>query len=150
MTSRSVRTEEDRALLLRYLRQHKLPFTVEVHKGEKRSAEQNRLQRLWIGEIAEQLDGHSPEEIRAYCKLHFGVPILRAENDLFREKYDAHIRDLSYERKIAIMAEPLDLPVTRLMTTEQKSRYLDQVFKHFAEQGLALTLLERQSTARAA
>ena len=150
MPTRVIRTEEDRALLLRYLRLHKLPFTIEVHKGERRSTEQNRLQRLWIGEIADHLDGNTPEEIRGYCKLHFGVPILREENEGFREKYDKHIRDLPYDRKIAIMMEPLDLPITRLMTTEQKSRYLDAVFKHFTEQGVVLTIPPDKYAARAA
>ena len=139
MTSRVIATETDRQLLLRLIQMQKIPFTVEIVKGKRRSVEQNRLQRLWIGEIAEQLEDQTPEEIRAYCKLTLGVPILRAESASFCEKYDKHVRPLPYEQKLAIMAEPLDLPVTRLMTTNQKTRYLDAICKHFAEKGVALT-----------
>jgi hypothetical protein len=139
MSSRSIRTEQDRALLLRYLRQQKLPLTVEVHKVERRSTEQNRLQRLWIAEIAEQLGDQTAEEVRGYCKLTIGVPILRAENEAFRERYDLVVRPLPYEMKLAIMMEPLDLPVTRIMTTDQHTRYLEGIHRHFSEKGLALT-----------
>lgn len=139
MASRSIRTEQDRALLLRYLRQQKLPLTVEIHKGERRSTEQNRLQRLWIAEIAEQLGDQTAEEVRGYCKLTIGVPILRAENEAFRERYDLVVRPLPYEMKLAIMMEPLDLPVTRIMTTDQHARYLEGIHRHFSEKGLALT-----------
>ena len=91
-------------------------------------------------EISEQLGDRTPEEIRAFCKLTLGVPILRAENEGFREKYDLIVRPLSYEQKLSIMSEPLDLPVTRIMTTKQKTAYLDTIFRTFSEQGIVLTL----------
>lgn len=139
MTSRVVTSEQERGLLVRFIETHKLPFTAEIVNGKRRSVAQNRLQRLWLNEIAEQLGDRTAEEMRAYCKLHFGVPILRAENELFREKYDRIIKPLDYETKLEIMAEPLDFPVTRLMTTEQKTRYLNEIHKHFSEQGVVLT-----------
>ena len=37
------------------------------------------------------------------------------------------------------MMQPLDLPVTRLMTTAQKAAYLDAVQRHWLGQGVALT-----------
>lgn len=140
MTSRTVTSETERGLLLKFLGGHPLPFTVTVAKGRKRSVEQNKLQRLWMNEIAEQLGDQTPEEVRAYCKLTIGVPLLRAENEHFCERYDSVLKPLPYEAKLAIMAEPLDLPVTRLMTTDQHRRYLDGVFKHFSEKGLVLTM----------
>ena len=139
MTTRVVDTESDRSLLLKLIEGQKIPFTAEVVKGKRRSVEQNRLQRLWMNEISEQLGDRTPEEARAYCKLTLGVPILRAENELFAAKYDQHVKPLPYEQKLAIMAEPLDLPVTRLMKTEQKTRYLNAIVQHFAEQGVRLT-----------
>ena len=139
MTTRLIKTEQDRALLLRYLRGIKTPFSVDVVRGRRRTTEQNRLQRLWLNEIAEQLGDRTPEEVRGYCKLTMGVPILRAENVEFRERYDEIIRPLTYEQKLAMMMEPLDLPVTRLMTTDQKTRYLDAIQRHFLELGVALT-----------
>ena len=38
--------------------------------------------------------------------------------------------------------EPLDMPVTRLMSVEQKTRYLDQIYRHFGERGVSLTVPE--------
>ena len=139
MTTRVIKSETDRAVLLRLLKEHTVPFTVDIVKGKRRSTEQNRLQRLWMTEIAEQLEDQTPEEVRAYCKLTIGVPILRAENTHFCEKYDEFVKPLGYEQKMAMMAEPLDMPVTRLMTTDQKTRYLDGVCRHFAERGVMLT-----------
>ena len=139
MTSRVIDSETDRWVLLLLLKQQALPFTVEVVKGRRRTVEQNRLQRLWLNEIAEQLGDRTPEEVRGYCKLTLGVPILRAESELFREKYDRLIKPMPYETKMEFMMEPLDFPVTRLMTTTQKAHYLDAVQRHFAEKGVVLT-----------
>lgn len=139
MTTRVVRTEEDRKFLYRFIATRKLPFTADITTGAHRTVEQNKLQRLWLNEAAQQLEGHTPEELRAYCKLAFGVPILRAENEAFREKYDAIVAPLPYEQRLAIMMAPLDMPVTRLMTTRQKTAFLDEISRHFAGMGVVLT-----------
>jgi len=93
----------------------------------------------WMGEIAAQLGDQTAEEVRGYCKLTIGVPILRAVHEGFRERYDAIVRPLPYEQKLALMMEPLDFPVTRLFTTKQATAYLDGVHRHFSEKGIALT-----------
>lgn len=147
MTTRVIDSDGELDLLVRYLRSLSRPFTVDVVKGRRRSNEQNRLQRQWCNEIAEQLGDRTPEDVRAYCKLHYGVPILREESADFREKYDRIIRPLAYEQKLELMAEPFDFPVTRLMKTEQKTRYLDAIHKHFTEQGLKLTDPEQHGRA---
>lgn len=139
MTERVIQSEGERKSLYRLIAVQKLPFTVSLTKGKRRSVEQNKLQRLWLNEIAEQLGDQTPEEVRGYCKLTLGVPILRAENEAFREKYDALIRPLPHELKLAMMMEPFDFAVTRLMSSGQKTRYLDAVARHFAEQGVVLT-----------
>ncbi len=139
MTTRFVETEAERRMLLRFLESQPLPFTVNITKGGKRTLKQNRLQRQWLNEIAEQFGDQTPEEIRGYCKLTIGVPILRAENETFRERYDAVVKPLPYEQKIALMMEPLDFPITRLMTTKQGTAYLDGMHRHFSEKGIVLT-----------
>lgn len=139
MVTRVIKTAEDLALLVQYLRARPRPYTVDIAKGAHRSVDQNRLQRLWINEIAEQLADQTPEEIRGLCKLQFGVPILRAENTRFCEMYDRFVKPRPYEEKLALMMEPLDMPVTRLMTTDQKTRYLDDLSRHFLAQGVVLT-----------
>lgn len=139
MTTRYLDTEADVRLFVKFIAGQKLPLAVSVVRGSKRSTAQNRLQRQWINEIAEQSGDVTPEEVRALCKLMFGVPILRAENEEFRAAYDKNVRGLPYEVKIALMSEPLDFPITRLMTKLQHTAYLDAIYRHYTEHGFKLT-----------
>lgn len=135
----TIKNEYERKMLITRIEGMKLPFTADITTGRHRTVEQNKLQRKWMQEISEQM-GETPEYWRGYCKLTIGVPILRNSNSKFRAKYDAIVRPLDYEAKFSIMSEPLDMPVTRLMNTEQKSAYLDRMFRHFSEQGVVLTI----------
>ena len=139
MTTRFLETDADRRLLIRFIEEQPLPLTVSLSKGGKRTLRQNKLQMKWMGEIAQQLGDQTPEEVRGYCKLTIGVPILRTENDAFRERYDIIIRPLPYEQKLYLMMEPFDFAITRLMNTKQFTAYLDGVHRHFSERGIALT-----------
>ena len=138
MTSRTITNDYEHRQLIKYLEGKKRPFTVEITDKRKRSTEQNALQHLWLSQLVSQMGDRTREELRAEVKLMFGVPILRAENERFRAVYDRLIKHLSYEDKVeAIMA--LDLPVTRLMTVEQKSRFLDDMSRYFIGKGYVLT-----------
>jgi hypothetical protein len=139
MTTRSVKNEDDLALLATYLKGRKRPFTVEVTDGRDRSSEQNKLAFKWYKEISEQT-GEDIEDVRARCKLEIGVPILR-ENEDFRRTYDRLVRSLPYPDKIELI-KVSDWPVTRLMRVEQMSRYLDITFRQHAEMGIVLTVPE--------
>lgn len=139
MTTRSIRTEADRAAAIQLMRLRKLPFTVTITQGARRSEEQNHLQHLWCREIADQLGDRTAEEVRGHCKLHHAVPILRAEHGDFRATYDELIRPRPYEEKLRLMMAPIDLPATRLMTIDQKSRYLDAISQEFTALGVKLT-----------
>jgi hypothetical protein len=139
VTIKSVENEFHREDLIKLIEAREAPFTVEITSGKRRSVEQNRLQRKWIGEISDQLGDRTPEEVRGECKLRFGVPILRAENELFCEKYDRLIKPLPYETKLEMMMEPLDLPITRIMTVAQKTKYLESISRYFANHGVVLT-----------
>jgi len=138
MAQRILRSERDREAVMAWIKSQRLPCSVKVEPGAKRSLEQNQLQRQWLLEAQEQGD-QSAEEYRAYCKLHFGVPILRAENERFCEQYDRVVKPLAYEAKLDLMQEPIDFPVTRLMSVSQKTRYLDAMFVALCSQGLVLT-----------
>lgn len=139
MSTRFVETDADRRMLIRFIEAQPLPMVVSMSKGGKRTLAQNKLQRKWIGEISDQLGDQTPEEVRGYCKLTIGVPILREGNEAFRDKYDAMVRPLPYEQKIAFMMLPFDFAVTRLMSTKQHTQYLDGVHRHFSEKGIVLT-----------
>lgn len=144
MTTRILETEEHRETALQWLQNFGLPCTMSLKKGKDRTPEQNRLQRLWHNEAAEQLGDHTPEELRAYCKLHFGIPILRAESEEFCAVYDRIIRPLPYEQKLELMAVPIDFPVTRLMTTKQKTEFLDAIYQHYTGLGVVLTIPKKR------
>jgi C-terminal processing protease CtpA/Prc len=124
--------------LANMLRGRKLPITVTWTQGAPRSTAQNRLAQRWFTDIAAQLGDQTHEDVRAECKLRFGVPILRAENDAFRLSYDRVIKALPYEQKLdAIKA--FDLPVTRLMTVKQMTAFMDEMQRHWSAQGVRLT-----------
>ena len=149
MTSRIVTSEYERRMFIKLVEGQKLPFTGSIASGKSRTWLQNKLQRKWMIEVSEQLGDRSPEDVRAYCKLTIGVPILRHENDDFCEKYDRIIKPLDYATKLEMMAEPLDFPITRMMTTKQKTEYLDTVLRHFSEQGVILTIPDAETSSRA-
>lgn len=138
MTTRAIKNLDDLALIKVYLEGHKRPFTIDVTDGRDRSAEQNRLSHKWYGEIAEQT-GEDREEVRARCKLKFGLPILMESNEGFRDLCRRRIKPLSHVERIELIRD-FDLPITRLMNVEQMSRYMDGVFKSHAEFGIALTI----------
>ena len=138
MTTRTIKNEVDRSTFIKLVESMKLPITASVTKGAQRSVEQNRLQHLWHSEAADQLQEYSIEEYRGYCKAFFGIPIM-CENEDYREAYDKIIRPLDYEKKILIMQKPIDYPVTRHMTTLQKSTYLDKIYEYYTSLGVKLT-----------
>jgi len=139
MTDRIIRTAYDLELAIKFIRSRDLPMTVSIRKGLDRTVEQNKLQRMWLNEAAEQLGDQTAEELRGLCKLTIGVPIMREASEEFREQYDQIIKPHSYAEKLAMMMEPLDFPITRLMKTSEKTRYLDAVHQFFSEQGVVLT-----------
>ena len=146
MSTWRMKTEQDRQQVLKVIQHRALPSTVEIVKGLKRSNEQNRLQRKWMLEAAEQGD-QTAEEYRAYCKLTFGVPIMLEQSELWAEKYKRIIGPLPYQQKLELMAEPFDFPVTRAMTAANEKRYLDKVWEFFTGQGFVLTDPDRRGEA---
>lgn len=138
MLTRPVQSDADLHRLQALLANRVQPFTVTVREGLPRSTPQNRLQQQWCKDVATQLGDRTPEEVRGYCKLHFGVPIRREEPE-YDAAYRADVLGLPYERKLRLMMEPFDLAVTRDMTTKQLTRYLDAMQAHFSAQGVILT-----------
>lgn len=107
--------------------------------GKKRSLDQNAISHVWYEQLARELRQHTTLEWKRHCKLHHGVPILRAEDADFRTFYDRAIKSLEYEEKL----EAMDiLPVTSLMSKPQLSAYLEEVQKAFAREGVKLEFPE--------
>lgn len=137
---RFIETPEGLESLLRFLQREERPFTVSISRGGARTDKQNRLFHLWIGEIQQQKQDESHEYWRGYCKLTLGVPLLRNVDEAFRVAYDTTIKPLPYETKIRCMMEPIAFPVTSRMTTKQMTEFLNEVHRHFAEQGIELSI----------
>lgn len=110
--------------------------------GKQRTLEQNRMQMKWHKEASEQLGDGTPKDKRAFAKLHIAIPLLCSEDADFKAEYDRVIGPLPYETKLALMVEPFDFPVTRLMKKRQKSDYLTALKEHYETQGVELTIPE--------
>lgn len=95
-----------------------------------RTEEQNAISHAWYAQLAKELRDDTALGHKCFCKLHFGVPILRAEDEEFRKVYDTVIKQLSYEKKLEVMKI---LPVTSIMKTKQLSQYLEAMQAHFAK-----------------
>lgn len=112
-------------------RQHKF-LRVTIKTGKARSIPQNSISHEWYTQIANELREDTPLGVKCFCKLNYGIPILRAAEDgEFREKYDALIKDrFSYEEKLEMMTW---FPVTSLMTKTQLSQYLEAMKAGYAD-----------------
>ena len=107
--------------------------------GKSRSLDQNAISHAWYEQLARELREDDALGHKCYCKLHHGVPILRAEDEEFREAYDAVIKGLTYEQKLIAMRH---WPVTSIMTKEQLSKYLESMQADFAKRGVHLEFPE--------
>jgi len=117
-----------------YVRNRYLKLDIKI--GKSRSMDQNAISHCWYDQLARELREDSALGWKAYCKLMHGVPILRAEDETFREFYDKSIKNtLTYEQKLSAMQY---LPVTSLMTKKQLSAYLEAVQADFAKRGVML------------
>lgn len=102
---------------------------------ELRSLPSNALSHQWYKDVSLQTQD-APHYVRNFCKLHYGVPILLAESEKFRNCYNVSIRgSLTYEQKLAVM-DLLD--VTSLMNKDQMNRYLNTMQQEYANRGVIL------------
>lgn len=114
--------------------QHKY-VRVAMRIGKSRSLKQNSHSHAWYGQLERELPEDDAKGWKRFCKLHFGVPILRAEEPEFRAMYDAKLRALPYETKLTLMEW---VPVTSLMTKAQLQKYEKAMQDHFDPRGVKL------------
>lgn len=120
-------------------KQHKF-VKVSAKIGKARSLDQNAISHCWYEQLSRELKEDDALGWKSYCKLHHGVPILRAEDEQFREFYDRTLRvTLTYDQKLDAMKF---LPVTSLMTKPQLSKYLEAVRDDFLKRGVMLEFPE--------
>ena len=121
-------------------RAHKF-LRLSVKTGKARSLDQNSLSHNWYEQISRELREETPLGVKCFCKLHYGVPILRAENEDFRIQYDTVLKPLSYDKKLLAMNF---LPVTSLMSKDQLSQYLSAMQEAYADR-VQLTFPEQEA-----
>ena len=138
----TIRDEPSLQTFLSYCGQERLqgrPVVVE-EVPEKRSLDQNAISHAWYAEVSDYLGDQSPLAVKCESKLWCGVPLLRAEDDDFRNFYDLAIRrSLTYEQKLEAMKV---LPVTSLMSKAQLSQYLESMQVYWRQAGVYLCFPE--------
>lgn len=130
---------------LRELYRTKRYLRIVVKHGQARSGQQNKHTHVWYEQVAQELRENTAGEVKGFCKLHFGVPILRAEDADFREAYDKKIlSNFTYEQKLIIM-EDCNFPVTSRMSKDQLHRYEKKMQDHYRPLGVELKYIEKEA-----
>jgi len=117
---------------------------VSMRPGKDRTLDQNALWFALYQRIAQMTQLGDVEDARKYCKLHFGVPIMRAADADFRDAYNMALLHLPYEVKLNWMGPcalfgPDGFPVTRLFNRAQGIAYTDQIVAEFSVKGVVFT-----------
>jgi len=127
-------------MLTRLFRDKKF-VVVSMRPGKDRTLDQNALWFAMYERIAMSTEMGDVEEVRRYCKLHYGVPIMRASCAEFRDGYNLALLNLPYEIKLRWMGPcamfgPDGFPVTRLFNRAQGCQYTDRIVEEFAARGV--------------
>lgn len=127
-------------MLTRLYRDKKF-VVVSMRPGKDRTLDQNALWFAMYDRIAKSTEMGDIEDVRRYCKLHFGVPIMRAGCDEFRDGWAESFIHLQYEVKLRLMGPcamfgPDGFPVTRLFDRAQGCQYTDRIAEEFGQKGV--------------
>ncbi len=130
-------------------REHKFVL-VSMRPGKDRTLDQNALWFSIYQRAAQMTEMGDVDDVRRYCKLHFGVPIMRRDCDEFRAGWSASFLMLDYEIKLRLMGPcamfgPDGFPVTRLFSRKQGIEYTDRVVAEFAGRGVVFEDILSQS-----
>ncbi|MOA14462.1 hypothetical protein D3C78_1345650 [compost metagenome] len=112
-----------------------------LRPGKDRTLDQNALWFALYQRIAEMTEIGDVEDARRYCKLHFGVPIMRADDADFRDGWNRLFLHLPYEVKLRLMGAcamfgPDGFPVTRLFNRQQGIAYTNRIVDEFRAKGV--------------
>jgi hypothetical protein len=112
---------------------------ISIVTGKDRTSQINRLLHAWFNQISECRSEQSPIEVKNECKLRFFVPILRVEDEKFRENYDFAIKPLDYETKLKAIEL---MPVTSRCTNKQLIRGMEAMQMAYSTLGADSVFLE--------
>jgi len=132
MAKITINSEESKARAIRLINQefneHKY-LRISVVSGKHRTLALNALSWAWYQQISIQRGEYTPNEVHNECKVRFGVPILRRDDESFLEDYDKYIKPLPWEPKLHFVSM---LPITRDMTSIQMKEYLEEMKVYYA------------------
>lgn len=109
-----------------------LKFTLST---DKRSLDANALSHIWYREISTQLGEDTIADVKSFCKLNFGVPILR-QHEKFNNFYVTFFAHLSYPKQLAAMKY---LSVSSIMDRPEMRLYMININNHFSRRGVVLS-----------
>jgi len=102
-----------------------------------RSLNMNALWAVFYVQIGKET-GQTPAEVKAECKLNYGVPIMCASSEEFRRVWAAKFAGDTYEQQLFMMKY---LPVTSLFSKFQGVDYTDTLIREYAKQQIQLIVL---------
>lgn len=137
MASKALKTPDDLQRWVHFLRGQDFPMTVSQTKGVMRSKQQNKTINMWYAQAAAELGDTTAEDVRAECKLQFGVPILRRDDAVFKAEYDEAFKPLPYEQKRRLF-KALEPAVTSRMVVKQLTEFMAEMRMHFDNAGVRL------------
>lgn len=125
---------------------------VSLRPGKDRTLDQNALWFAMYQRISAQMGMDDVEDARRYCKLHHGVPIMRAADADFRDGWNRLFLHLPYETKLRLMGPcamfgPDGFPVTRLFNRAQGIAYTESIVEDFSGKGVVFTDLLSEEAA---
>lgn len=120
--------------------EHKF-LVLSVRIGKDRTLDQNGLWFALYERISQMTSIGTPEDARKHCKLHFGVPIMRRDDEGFRAGWDSLLLHLPYEKKLELMGACAlfgadGFPVTRLFGRKQGVEYTEAIAAEFSQRGV--------------
>ena len=117
---------------------------VSMRPGKDRTLDQNALWFAMYQRIAQMTEIGDVEDVRRWCKLHLGVPIMRRSDVDFFNAWNRSFLHLTYEEKLHLMGPcnlfgPDGFPVTRLFDRAQGIAYTDQIVAEFSAKGVVFS-----------
>lgn len=117
---------------------------VSMREGKDRTLDQNALWFAMYQRIAQMTQMGDVEDVRRWCKLHLGVPIMRKADVDFFNAWNRSFLHLTYEEKLHLMGPcnlfgPDGFPVTRLFNRAQGIAYTDQIVAEFSARGVVFS-----------
>lgn len=114
---------------------------VSLRPGKDRTLDQNALWHSLYERIAQMTQMGDAEDVRKWCKLHIGVPIMRKADADFRDGWNRLFLHLEYETKLSLMGNcamfgPDGFPVTRLFNRAQGIAFTQQIVDEFRPKGV--------------